>query len=91
MYNIINKHEYKDYLEDLYLFKNINYNKKFIFNSDRIVNNLNKILLSNNISKINQFSYFISGFIYVLNTYSKEERCQYKNDKNLLYMRKKLS
>ena len=91
MYNIINIHDYKDYLEDLYLFKNINYNKKFIFNSVRIVNNLNKILLSNNINKINQFSYFISGFIYVLNTYSKEERCQYKNDKNLLYMRKKLS
>ena len=52
---------------------------------------MNKILLSNDIKKIIEFSYFISGFIYVLNTYSKEVRCKFINDRDKLYVRKKLS
>ena len=90
-YKIINDGEYRRYLKNLYLFKNINIYQESIFNSIDIVKNLNKILLSNDFNLIGKFSYFISGFMYVLNKYSKDYVCQFKNDGDLLYSRAKLS
>ena len=44
----------------------------------------------NNYEMIQDFSYFIAGYIYALNTYSAENHCQFINDGNLLYTRMKL-
>ena len=90
-YNIINKPEYNTYLKNLHLFKNIRTYQERIFDDREIVNNLNEILLSKDFSKINNFSYFISGFMYVLNNYSEDYICQFKNDEGILYTRIKLS
>ena len=90
-YNIVSRPEYYNYLKNLYLFKNINNNQQKIFNDLELVTNLNKILLSNDFNKINKFSYFISGFMYVLNKYSEEQECKFKNDGDMLYTRTKLS
>ena len=90
-YNRINRTEYKKYLKNLYYFKNINNNQLQIFNDLEIAKNLNKILLSNDYNMINKFSYFIAGFIYVLNTYSEEVGCQFKNDGDILYTRMKFT
>ena len=62
-----------------------------IFNDLEIAKNLNKILLSNDYNMINKFSYFIAGFIYVLNTYSEEVGSQFKNDGDILYTRMKFT
>ena len=90
-YNIVSRPEYYNYLKNLFLFKNISNNQQLIFNDLEIVNNLNKILLSNDFNKINKFSYFISGFMYVLNKYSKEKDVTFINDGDMLYTRTKLS
>ena len=62
-----------------------------IFNNFEIARNFNEILLSNDEKKIRDFSYFIAGYIYVLNAYSLQMWCQYKNDGDLLYTRTKLT
>lgn len=88
-YNNVDRPEFQEYLTHFYLFNNINRNQMQIFNDKEIVNNLNRILLSNDLSKIYKFSYFIAGFIYVLNAYSLHVACQFKNDGDLLYTRMK--
>ena len=75
----------------MHLFKNICTYQERIFNDREIVNNLNEIFLSKDFNKINNFSYFISGFMYVLNNYSEDYICQFKNDEGILYTRIKLS
>ena len=90
-YNFVNKAIYYKYLYNLRLFKNINNNMINIFNNFEIARNFNEILLSNDEKKIRDFSYFIAGYIYVLNAYSLQMWCQYKNDGDLLYTRTKLT
>lgn len=90
-YNFINKDIYYKYLYNLRLFKNINNNMLNIFNNVEIARNFNEILLSNDEKKIKDFSYFIAGYMYVLNAYSLQMWCQFKNDGDLLYKRTKLT
>ena len=75
----------------MHFFKNITNNQFRIFNDLELVNNFNEILTSGDYDLIEKFSYFIAGFIYVLNTYSREHTCQFVNDGDQLYMRTKLS
>ena len=90
-YHFVNKNIYKKYLNNLRNFKNINNNQFQIFNNIEIAKNFNEILLSNNLEKIKDFSYFIAGFMYVLNSYSAQKDCQFSQDGHLLYTRLKLS
>ena len=68
------------------MFENIEYNN-FIWKDNEIINILNEILLSNDYNSFSLFSYFISGFIYVLNKYGDK----YKNFTDKLKLRMKLS
>ena len=94
-YNIISQQnfykKYHKYFKNLHFFKNITNNQFRIFNDLELVNNFNEILTSGDYDLIEKFSYFIAGFIYVLNTYSREHTCQFVNDGDQLYMRTKLS
>ena len=89
-YYRVNKPAYRKYLRNLYFFKNINNNLFHIFNDAEIVKNLNEILSQNNYEIIQDFSYFIAGYIYVLNTFSEQNHCKFTNDGDLLYTRMKL-
>ena len=90
-YNFVNRPIYYKYLNDLRHFKNINNNLLLIFNNVEIAKNFNEILLSNDLEKIKIFSYFIAGYMYVLNSYSAQSISQFTNNGDLLYTRMKLS
>ena len=68
------------------MFENIEHNN-FIWKDNEIINILNEILLSNDYNSFSLFSYFISGFVYVLNKYGDK----YKNFTDKLKTRMKLS
>ena len=89
-YNFLNKPKYYKYLNNLRHFKNITNNQFLIFNNIEIAKNFNEILLSNDLEKIKDFSYFIAGYMYVLNSYSFQSISQFRNDRDLLYTRMKL-
>ena len=90
-YNFVNKQIYSKHLNNLRHFKNINNNLIIIFNNIEIAKNFNEILLSNDLEKIKDFSYFIAGYMYVLNSYSAQSISQFTNNGDLLYTRMKLS
>ena len=89
-YNFVNKPKYNKYINNLRHFKNIDNNQFLIFNDIEIAKNFNEIILSNDLNKIKDFSYFIAGYMYVLNSYSSQSISQFRNDGDLLYTRMKL-
>ena len=87
IFSIINTTKYRKYSNELKLFEDIEFNNYLIRKDNEIVDILNEILLSNDYYYINLFSYFISGFIYVLNKYG----IKYQNDTDLLKTRMNMS
>jgi len=90
-YLLVNKLENNKYLERFHFFKNINHNLQRIYNDNKIISNLNEVLSTNNLDLIINFSYFISGYMYVLNTYGKIALGCFRNDGDILYTRMDLS
>lgn len=91
MYIRVDKPEFSKYLKNLILFKNIRKNLYQIFHDNEIINNLNDILHSNNYDLIERFSYFISGFIYVIKSFSDESKNHFREDGYELYTNMQLS
>ena len=87
----VRKPKYMKYLKKLYYFKNINQNLFSIFNDVELANNFNEIIFQNDYETLFDFSYFIAGYIYALNKYSKKVVCEFVNNGDLIYTRMKLS
>ena len=85
-YNLVKKPKNSDYVNksNLDLFENINSNWYKIFHNDEIVYNFNEIFLKNDYNVIRDFSYFIAGFIYILNTYGEQKCSSFRNDGDML-------
>ena len=90
-YTLVKKPQYSDYIKKLELFHNINSNWYQIFNNDELLYNLNKILLTNDYNVIRDFSYFIAGFMYILNAFGEQKYSSFKNDGDMLFKRMKLT
>ena len=85
------KIKYSKYLKKLYYFKNIYENFSHIFNDNDLSKNFNEIIYQNDYETLCDFSYFIAGYIYVLNKYSESAISQFRNDGDLIYTKMKLS
>ena len=77
------------FLDLLVYFKDQNNFSKRI--KDEIIDNLNKILSSDNLDLIENFSYFIAGLMLALYSYGKKKSCLFVNDGDRLYKRVNLN
>ena len=58
---------------------------------DEMIDNLNKILSSDNLELIDKFSYFIAGLMLALYTYGEVKKCLFINNGDKLYKRVNLN
>ena len=77
------------FLDLLVYFKDQNNFSKRI--KDEIIDNLNKILSSDNLDLIENFSYFIAGLMLALYTYGTVKSCVFVNNGDVLYKRVNLN
>ena len=76
------------FLDSLEYFKENNYTKRI---DDKIINNFNKILSSDNLELIEKCSYFIASLMLALYTYGLKRKCLFVNNGDRLYKRVNLS